>query len=112
VTSGDVWPERHAAEWGDTLACIPSCFALTYVTVHTLACQLVSNVYTLLHRHSLNNSLDRPHTQAVSPRKGESESEFGLRCWQAGQSGRLVSDWNRVKVDVMCVAACIAFGIP
>ena len=75
------------------------------VRVHTLACQRVSNGYALLHRHSLNNSLGRLHTQAVSPRKGESESEFGLRCWQAGQSGRLVSDWNRVKVDVMCVAA-------
>ena len=37
----------------------------------------------------------------MSPRDGESESAFGLRCWQAGQSGRLIPEWDSVKLDVM-----------
>jgi hypothetical protein len=40
---------------------------------------------------------------AISPNKGEGDSQHGMRCWSAGQTHTkdVRSDWNSVKVDVM-----------
>ena len=38
---------------------------------------------------------------ALKPSPGESASAFGMRCWNAGQTGQTRSDWCSVKVQVM-----------
>merc|ERR1711871_508277 len=38
---------------------------------------------------------------ALTPLPEESCSSFGMRCWSAGQTGRIRDDWNQIKVQVM-----------
>jgi predicted NAD-dependent protein-ADP-ribosyltransferase YbiA (DUF1768 family) len=38
---------------------------------------------------------------AILPEEGDSGSAHGMACWQAGQGGEMVQDWDRVKVGVM-----------
>ena len=45
--------------------------------------------------------------RAMAPFAGESDSSHGMRVWRAGAQGKLRSDWEAVKIEVM-LRACRA----
>jgi predicted NAD-dependent protein-ADP-ribosyltransferase YbiA (DUF1768 family) len=47
------------------------------------------------------HSSNHDKVAAIAPRVGESDSAHGMRCWDAGQSGTPVENWDVVKVYVM-----------
>lgn len=69
--------------------------------------QSVEQAYQAL---KFGNAPKHEGIRALRPRIDESASSHGMRCWNAGQTGRGIrDDWDVVKVEVMlrcCRAKC------
>ena len=57
--------------------------------------------------HKKTDPRARAAIRAITPRTGERAAAHGMRCWDAGQTGKNREDWDAVKVEVM-LRACRA----
>ena len=62
---------------------------------------LWSSVEQCYQAHKLREPIGRESIRQMTPRPGESDQSHGLRVWSARGGGKLRSDWDAVKLEVM-----------
>jgi len=73
-------------------------FALSSFTLNDVNFRSSEQAYQYL---KMRNPSDRETIAKITPKSGETPWDYGMRCWNAGQRGQRVTDWETKKVTVM-----------